>query len=475
MATINEYSDQDQYDDDIQSITHKECKDFSSSNTHTGEADEQEYPEGGRGWLVILGCGIGSLLGFGMINTYGAFQTYYETELFPKTSSQSLSLVGACQASFLYFFTPLFTPLVHAFGIRQVLIAGCSLMVIGIFGLSTTNEGELWKCYLFQAVLYSLGSACVFTSVMMSPLEWFKKKRASAFAANFIFVGVGGIVWPLIFKHMIKSSGFKWTVRTMAFIYIPLSIGVIILIPQRLDEKYVYCYNNISNSRWNNQKIKDLPNAYLKMLNDWFLYVQNWRFALMLLSNVIGSFAVYPAIFYLDYFGNIIAPKAQVSSYLVVLYNAMGIVGRIAPAVLADKMGRTNVLMIWIGIAGVSLLAIWIPAIQTRSIDIYVGFVTLFGFTVGAYFSLFPACVGQLFGLKGSQARFGLFMMLATPGPLIGCLIAGSFIPKGSNSTTEIVDAFYKLVIFSGVMLMADAFVLSVVRLSISKKLLAFV
>lgn len=37
-----------------------------------------------------------------------------------------------------------------------------------------------------------------------------------------IFVSLGGVIWPIIFKNMIGKHGFEWIVRTIAFLYIPL-------------------------------------------------------------------------------------------------------------------------------------------------------------------------------------------------------------------------------------------------------------
>jgi VIT1/CCC1 family predicted Fe2+/Mn2+ transporter len=61
---------------------------------------------------------------------------------------------------------------------RQVLAFGISLTVVAMFELSTALEGQLWKCYLYQAVMFFIGSAFLFTPIVFSPIEWFKRKRA---------------------------------------------------------------------------------------------------------------------------------------------------------------------------------------------------------------------------------------------------------------------------------------------------------
>jgi len=450
-------------------------------NKHTvkvqiGEKDEEiEFREGGLGWLVIFGCGLSSLSSFGMVNSYGVFQTYYETEMFPNVESSKLSIIGACQASIIYFFVPLVMPLVHAFGIRQVLLTGALLYVISFFGLSTTQSNSLWKCYLFQGILYSIGGALQFSCMMVLPSEWFKRKRATAFGVASGFVGVGGVVWPIIFKKMIEKHGFKWTVMTIGFVYIPLGLATVILMPQKLDKRYVHKEKCFANSRWNWQNIRSLPQAYCQLFKEWERVMKDVRFSIILLINLLCSFGAYPAIFYIDFFGSVIAPTAKISAYLTVIYVVLGAPGRIIPAIIADKIGRINSLLICTFALGISVFVLWIPSIEYESIGIFVAFVVLFGFFVGPIFSLFPASLGQLFGIEGSEARLGLFMITATPGPILGCLIAGSFIPVDSNDHQLILNAFYKLVIYSGVVLTCCAVLLLGVRLSISKKPVVFI
>lgn len=447
----------------------------STLDVHSPEADKSDFPEGGKGWLVIAGCMCLSFSTFGMINSYGMFQTYYETELFSNTASSKLSIIGACQASIIYFFTALMPPMVHAFGNRTILIVGGILDIVAFFGLSTTKPGELWKCYFFQGVMWSIGAACQFTSIMFAPIEWFKKGRALALGLSTCGVSLGGMIWPVIFKNMIDKYGFGWTTRTIAFVYIPLATGSVLLIPQHLEEKYVHKADTFANSKFNMVKVRQLGNTYSTMLRSWLMQMADMRYTLMLASSLIGLFGSYPAIFYLDYFATIISPGTNLTTYLLVIFNALGGPGRILPGLIGDKIGRLNTLFICLSLSGIAILAMWIPCIKYEIMAPYAVFVAIFGFCIGPLFSLFPACFSQVFGTDGSEVRLGMFLFTSTPGPILGCLIAGSFIPVESSSKTEILNAFYKLTIYAGVMMLACSTALLVLRMSINKKPFVFV
>lgn len=76
--------------------------------------EEEEFPEGGRGWFVVLGCFIYSALSLGwpyvlllresdasltlgLSLSWGVFQAYYKKHVPPNTSDTTLSLLGTLQ------------------------------------------------------------------------------------------------------------------------------------------------------------------------------------------------------------------------------------------------------------------------------------------------------------------------------------------------------------------------------------------
>jgi MFS family permease len=449
---------------------------------HIHEQDTHEFPDSGlAAWSVIFGCCFVSFMTFGMINSYAVFQTHYETVLFPHVSSWKLSIIGASQASGIYLFTPLAIPLHHALGIRHVLALGGTFIVVGFLGLSSVNEknGELWKCYLFQAVMFPIGGGLLFPPVMLSPIEWFNKNRALALGVSQCGVGLGGMIWPIVFKNVVEKHGFRWGVRTIGLMYIPLSLGAVLFIPRKLDERYISPGQKpLSNTQFSWKNIKVLHWTYLNTFRRWTRVVKDMKYVALLVVNLIGMFGSYPAIFYIDYYASIIFgekdPTSNLVKWIIVIYNIMGTPGRIIPAFIADKVGRTNVLISCILASGALILSFWISSIQYELTSLFVVFAVLFGFTIGPFFSLFPACITQIFGSKDSDARIGLFLIISTPGPILGCIISGNFIEKGAQFDV-LLDSFTKLCLYSGIMLVCSSLVLVGVRLSITRKLFVFV
>jgi hypothetical protein len=67
------------------------------NDTQTLKADD-EFPEGGRGWFVVLGSFIYASLGIGWPLVWGVFQSYFiHNNTFPGTSVTTLSFLGTIQ------------------------------------------------------------------------------------------------------------------------------------------------------------------------------------------------------------------------------------------------------------------------------------------------------------------------------------------------------------------------------------------
>lgn len=82
-------------------------------------------------------------------------------------------------------------------------------------------------------------------------------------------------------------------------------------------------------------------------------------------------------------------------AYLMVVFlNAGSFPGRWIPGILADRVGRFNMLIATNMLSLVAVLGVWMPA--DGNVAATVVFSVLFGFASGSNISLVPVCVGEL-------------------------------------------------------------------------------
>nr|VWP00292.1 Bud site selection protein 6 [Ganoderma boninense] len=192
----------------------------ADASTTRGHEQELEYvPDGGKAaWTVILGSTLALFASAGMINSYGAFQDYYESTLLPSSSSASISLIGSLQVFFLYAGGPVTGRIFDAYGTTVLIPLGSFLCVFAMMMVSLAQQDQAYQLFLSQGVLFGLGIACLFNPSVAVAGHWFRRHRATAIGIVVSGGAVGGIVFPILLQHLVPLIGFGWAVRIIAFI-----------------------------------------------------------------------------------------------------------------------------------------------------------------------------------------------------------------------------------------------------------------
>jgi MFS family permease len=96
----------------------------------------------------------------GIVNTYGAFQTYYETDLLRGHSPSQIAWIGSIQTFLFLFGGAIAGPLYDHGHFRTLLVVGTFLMVFGMIMVSLCTE--YWQFVLAQGITVGIGGACLF-------------------------------------------------------------------------------------------------------------------------------------------------------------------------------------------------------------------------------------------------------------------------------------------------------------------------
>ena len=93
--------------------------------------------------------------------------------------------------------------------------------------------------------------------------------------------------------------------------------------------------------------------------------------------------------------------------------NAGGVLGRIAPAYLSDKLGRFNLLVPSAFVSGLSCLVFWFFSKSLVSIMLFSVF---YGFVSGSFVSVVNPCVAQISDMSQMGTRIGmLYSIISVP------------------------------------------------------------
>ncbi|OCK86333.1 MFS general substrate transporter [Lepidopterella palustris CBS 459.81] len=392
-------------------------------------------PNGGlRAWLQVAGSFFLFFNSWGIINTFGSYQTFYETDLLRNSTPSAISWIGSIQSFLLMIVGTATGPVYDAGYFRELLLGGSLLLVIGQMMLSLCKE--YWQVLLAQAFCMGIGSGTLFVPSVAILSTYFTTRIATATgiaAAGSSFDGLirspGGVIYPIVFHQLQPKIGFAWTTRVIGFI-----ILATILVPNTVMKVRVLPAQK--------RAILDLP-AFKEI-----------PYTVFIIGGFIGFMGLYMPFFYVQLYAirdNI--TNANFAFYLLAILNSASIFGRIIPNILADKIGPFNVLIPAAGISGIICLCL-IPIKTTASL---IALCALYGFFSGGFVSLPPTIIVHL-SLKNRGkigTRLGMCFGIIAFGILIGAPIGGVIL--GSHGFTSIW-------VFGGVLMVSGSCIMGLSR-----------
>lgn len=367
----------------------------------------------------------------GVLNTFGAYQTYYETQELFSASSSTISWVGSVQSSLLLVLGLLTGPLYDAGYIHVLLAAGSFLIVFGQMMLSISHE--YYQVLLAQGFCIGIGAGMIFIPGVAILSTYFNTKLAIAngvaaagsglgewTSSNFILCSscTGAVLYPIVFHRLYNRIGFAWTTR---------AIGLIIL---------------VSLSPLLTFKVRVQPASGRKVI-DWPAFKEP-AYVSFILGGVLVYICLNIPFYYIQYYAiSHGITHGDLGFYLLSIITTGSIFGRIIPNLFATIIGPFNIVCACTIICGALMFAL----IDLSNLGGVITVALLYGFFSGAFVSLPPTCFVKLSpdrSLIGTRMGMGYAVMMI--GNLIGSPVAGAILQqRGFNS----------MWIFAGVMSIA--------------------
>lgn len=216
--------------------------------------------------------------------------------------------------------------------------------------------------------------------------HWFYKNRGLATGIACTSGGIGGIIFTVLFGALSNRIGYPWTIRILGFICLALCTLSNLLLRTRLPlfrEKSAYI------------DIKALKEPV---------------FLATTLSVVLAEAGLIIPVIYLPSYALAHGIDNNLSYQLMNIFNATSIVGRIIPGLLADRVGRFNVMTVTSGTCAIFNFALWLTTGYSQAA--LLAFVALCGFWSGPAISLSPVCVAQVCETKDYGKRYGTVTLM---------------------------------------------------------------
>ena len=161
------------------------------------------------------------------MNTFGVYQTYYESNVLSQRSSSDISWIGSLQAFLLLIIGVITGPLYDAGYFRPLVFTGSFLVVFGM--MMTSLCTEYWQVILAQGICVGFGSGCLFIPSVAIVSTYFSTRKSLATGIAASGSSLAGIIYSIVFHRLEPMIGFSWATRVIAFIMlgtllIPLAV-----------------------------------------------------------------------------------------------------------------------------------------------------------------------------------------------------------------------------------------------------------
>ncbi|OJJ46593.1 hypothetical protein ASPZODRAFT_96897 [Penicilliopsis zonata CBS 506.65] len=400
-----------------------------------------------KSWVVVTGAFFGLFVTLGWTNCVGVFQAYYKAHQLSSMSPSTVSWIPSVSMFIIFITGPFVGRLFDRVGPRPLLAAGTLLLVGGL--MFTSLSREYYQFLLAQGICSMLGASMILYPCLGCVARAFTpRRRALAMGVTTSGSSLGGVILPILIDRLIPKVGFPWAMRISAFMLLGLLVITNLTVKSFVPLK---------------------PPAHQGI----WVFVRPLA-SPVFLCTVLASFFYAMGMFIPITFMQTYAESVGMSGagYIVSIYNAASLFGRILPGYAADRFGSFNISFVAACTTTILVFALWLP---THTVSTAIAFAACFGFTSGTYTALTPALVALIceyerkhdpnpnhHSLNEIGTRSGTLYAFTSVAALTGSPIGGALVSAAGGG-------YNRLQIFTGAMLAAGSACYFAARMAVAR------
>ncbi|KAH9887037.1 MFS general substrate transporter [Cubamyces lactineus] len=362
----------------------------------------EDFLDGGlAAWLTVFGAFLALFCSFGQMNAFGTFQSWYTTHQLQEMHPSTVAWIGSVQLWVFFFSGGFIGRVFDMYGPRIIMALGTALYVASI--MLTSVAVTYYDYILAQGILSGLGVGMLFYPPLASISTHFSKYRATALGIAVVGSGLGGTIYPILLQYLFIRIGFAWGLRVSALLCFVLCTTATLTVTSRIAPGKV-----------------DAGGPWLDLHS-----LRDSRFLLLVLGSCFVSFGLFTPFCYIVSYATDQGVDPTTAFYVLAVLNLASVFGRIAPAHIADALGRFALLVPCACLAGVSSLVLWTTAHSLAQLMTYAA---LYGFFSGAFNALIVPCIAQISDIREIGMRIGLLYSIISFPSLIGNPAAGALL-----------------------------------------------
>lgn len=363
---------------------------------------------------------------------FGVYQELYESmsrsssaegrNPFTGATPAQIDLIGTLAISLMSLGAPFASAWCKSYSPCTITFAGG--VIFGLSNILASFGQKLWHFILTQGVLLGCGVCLTYIPAMTVAPVWFTTHRGLAIGIVSSGTGVGGVAWAPLLRYLNNRMGFRNTLRLAGGVsFILLGVSALALTWEPAFEQ-----------RTRLERQQSSRTRILVPLVNWRV-ARTRKFMAQCISASLQSSAYYAPVFFFSAYARSLGYSAATGATFIALSNGSSAIGKIIIGHMADRLGRINTLLLTTFISAVTALGLWLPSTLSGGDrdgkNLFAAFAILYGIFAGAYISLFPTALVELFGVQHFASVNGFLYMARGFAALVGTPVAGVLIRGG--------------------------------------------
>jgi OFA family oxalate/formate antiporter-like MFS transporter len=370
-------------------------------NANTGRRPAMNSKPANRS-LIVLGTII-CQMGLGTIYTWSLFNQPLVDKF--HWGLGDVATTFSITSFFLAFATLFAGKLQERFGIRNLTLVSGVLVGLGL--IASAHVQSLDMIYLLAGVVVGFAVGIAYISTLSNLIKWFPDNKGLISGISVGAFGSGSLLFKYVNAALISGAGVS-----AAFFYWGVIVMALIVLGSMLLKEPVQVNQQANHGTLGNDYT---VRQMLASKEAYMLFVIFFAACMsgLYLIGIVKDMGVQLA-------GMDLATAANTVSAVAIFNTA----GRIILGTLSDKVGRMRVISFTML---VTILAIAALSFVTLSHTLFFICVGAVAFCFGGNITVFPAIVGDFFGLKNHSKNYGIIYQGFGLGALAGSFVANHF------------------------------------------------
>ncbi|MGE7718363.1 L-lactate MFS transporter [Priestia megaterium] len=377
--------------------------------------------------FLILGTIIVQM-GLGTIYTWSLFNQPLVNKFNWELSSVAITF---SITSFALAFATLFAGrLQEKWGIRKLI--ALSGFILGLGLILTSQVSSLLMLYLLAGVIVGFADGTAYITSLSNLIKWFPNRKGLISGVSVSAYGLGSLVFKYINATLIDTAGISQTFFYWGIIVMIMVVGGSLLLREAIVVETPITAENPENKR--DYTVKEM----LATKEVYFLFIMFFTACMsgLYLISIVKDIGVQLA-------GLNVAAAANAVA-MIAIFNT---VGRLILGSLSDKVSRLKVIASTFFITAIAVLTL---SFVQLNYGVFFICVAAIAFCFGGNITVFPAIVGDFFGLKNHSKNYGIvyqgFGLGALAGSFIAAFLGGfkpTFIVIGTLCVLSLIIAIF--------------------------------